>query len=49
MLSNLLYGLGLNPIILHDQPNKGRTIIEKLEDNAGLANYAFILLTPVCE
>jgi predicted nucleotide-binding protein len=45
MLRDLLYGLGLNPIILHDEPNKGRTIIEKFEDHAGIANYAFILLT----
>jgi predicted nucleotide-binding protein len=45
MLRDLLDGLGLNPIILHDEPNKGRTIIEKFEDHAGIAKYAFILLT----
>ena len=37
--------VGLNPIILHEQPNKGRTIIEKFEDHAEVA-FAIILLTP---
>lgn len=45
-LSNFLYKIGLNPIILHEQPNKGKTIIEKFEENAAMAGYAFILLTP---
>jgi len=45
-LANFLYKIGLNPIILHDQPNKGKTIIEKFEENAATAGYAFILLTP---
>jgi predicted nucleotide-binding protein len=31
ILSNFLYGKGLAPIILHELPNKGRTIIEKLK------------------
>jgi CheY-like chemotaxis protein len=34
------------PIILHEQPNMGRTIIEKFEDYALSAELAFILLTP---
>jgi hypothetical protein len=37
--------LDLQPIILHEQPNKGRTIIEKFETNADV-NFAVILLTP---
>jgi predicted nucleotide-binding protein len=37
--------LNLNPIILHEKPNKGRTIIEKFEANAEVA-YAIALLTP---
>jgi predicted nucleotide-binding protein len=45
-LSNFLYGLGLKPIIPHDQPNKGRTIIEQFEQNASSVRYAFVLLTP---
>jgi predicted nucleotide-binding protein len=36
----------LNPIILHEKSNQGRTLIEKFEHNVDLANYAFILLTP---
>lgn len=39
--------LGLpQPIILHEQPNLGRTIIEKLQDVAEEVAIAFILLTP---
>ncbi len=37
--------LGLTPIILHEQPNEGRTIIEKFETHADVA-YAVALLTP---
>jgi predicted nucleotide-binding protein len=45
-LGNFLYRIGMNPIILHEQPNKGRTLIEKFEQHANLARYAFVLLTP---
>jgi hypothetical protein len=39
--------LGLpEPIILHEQPNLGRTIIEKFEEYASRVDIAFILLTP---
>jgi predicted nucleotide-binding protein len=34
------------PIILHEQPNLGRTIIEKFEDYSKLSTHIFILLTP---
>lgn len=37
--------LGLNPIILHEQPNGGKTIIEKFERNADRINFAIILLS----
>jgi predicted nucleotide-binding protein len=37
--------LGLEPIILHEQPNGGRTIIEKLEAHLDV-DFAIILLTP---
>jgi predicted nucleotide-binding protein len=33
------------PIILHDKPDKGRTIIEKFESHAGDARFAIVLLT----
>ncbi len=37
--------LGLKPIILHEQPNQGQTIIEKFERYAEVA-FAIALLTP---
>lgn len=37
--------LGLRAVILHEQPNVGRTIIEKFEDHAEVA-CAVVLLTP---
>ncbi|HLS97625.1 MAG TPA: nucleotide-binding protein [Porticoccaceae bacterium] len=37
---------GLSPVILSEQPSKGRTVVEKFEDEAGKAAYAFALLTP---
>ncbi|MCA9239177.1 MAG: nucleotide-binding protein [Planctomycetales bacterium] len=40
-----LTSIGLKPIVLHRQPNKGRTIIEKLEKHSDVG-FAFILLTP---
>ena len=38
--------LGLKAIILHEQPNKGQTIIEKFESNAAGVGFAIVLLTP---
>ena len=35
----------MRPIILHEQPNEGRTVIEKFEDHANVG-FAVILLTP---
>jgi predicted nucleotide-binding protein len=37
---------GREAIILHEQPDAGRTIIEKLEDHGAAAAYAVVLLTP---
>ncbi|MDD4877282.1 MAG: nucleotide-binding protein [Dehalococcoidales bacterium] len=34
------------PIILHEQANVGRTIIEKFEDYAYCSNLVFVILTP---
>ncbi len=36
--------LGLNPIILHEQPNKGKTLIEKFEIHSNVS-YAIVILT----
>ena len=44
-VARFLEGLGLEPVILHEQANRGRTIIEKFEDHADVA-FAVVLLTP---
>lgn len=38
--------LGLEAVILHEQANQGRTIIEKFEQHAAQVGFAVILLTP---
>ena len=45
-LAHILIELGLTPIILHDQPNKGRTLMEKFEEEASDVGYAFVIMTP---
>lgn len=44
-LEALLREIGLEPIVLHRQPDEGKTIIEKFEKHSDVS-YAFILLTP---
>lgn len=44
-VARFLQQIGLEPIILHEQANKGRTIIEKFEQNADVG-FAVVLLTP---
>lgn len=38
--------LGLEPIILHEQSNSGKALIDKLESNAEEISFAVVLLTP---
>ena len=38
--------IGFTPIILHEQANKGRTVIEKLEGEGSGAGFAIVLLSP---
>jgi len=38
--------LGYEPIILHEQANKGRTIIEKFRDEADSIGFAIVLMSP---
>src|ERR1044072_8352952 len=45
-LKSFLTSLGLNPIILKEQEDKGKTIIEKFEYYAPKSSFAFVLLTP---
>lgn len=44
-IARFLENLGLTPVILHEQPNQGRTIIEKFERHAQVG-FAVALLTP---
>ena len=44
-IARFLEHLGLNPVILHEQSNRGRTIIEKFEQHAQVG-FAVALLTP---
>lgn len=44
-VARTLSTLGLNPIILHEKPNAGKTLIEKFETNATVS-YAVVLLSP---
>jgi predicted nucleotide-binding protein len=44
-VARFLGKLGLEPVILHEQPDQGRTIIEKFESHAAEANCAAVILT----
>ncbi|NPV22689.1 nucleotide-binding protein [Bradyrhizobium sp. 81013] len=44
-IARFLERLGLRPIILHEQANQGKTIIEKFETYANVG-FAIVLLTP---
>ena len=44
-VARMLEHLDLTPIILHEQSNNGKTIIEKFEKNAETCGFAVILLT----
>ena len=44
-IERFLRELHLEPIVLHRQPDRGRTLIEKFEEHSDVG-YAFILLTP---
>ncbi len=47
-VARFLEKLRLNPIVLHEQPNRGQTILEKFETNATNAavSFAVVILTP---
>lgn len=44
-VARVLSTLGMNPIILHEQPNAGQTLIEKFESHADVG-FAVVLLSP---
>lgn len=45
MVARYLERIGFDPVILHEQANQGRTVIEKVEAH-GDVNFAVVLLTP---
>jgi predicted nucleotide-binding protein len=45
-VARFLEQMGLDPIVLREQPDRGRTIIEKFEECAGQVGFAVILMTP---
>jgi predicted nucleotide-binding protein len=45
-VARLIERAGLKVVILHEQPNQGRTIIEKFEAHGGAAGFAVIVVTP---
>jgi predicted nucleotide-binding protein len=45
-LARLLERLDFDPIILHEQPDQGRTIFSKLRGEMSDVGFAFVLLTP---
>ena len=44
-IARFLGKLGLDPVILHEQPNRGKTIIEKFESHAADVRCAVVILT----
>ncbi len=45
-VARFLGKLGLEPVILHEQADKGRTLIAKFEEEAREVRFAVVLLTP---
>ena len=45
-VARFVANLGLVPIILHEQPSEGRTVIEKFEVSSNDVAFAVVLLTP---
>ena len=45
-VARFIQGLGLEPIILHERTNKGRTIISKFREEAADVAFAVVLMTP---
>jgi predicted nucleotide-binding protein len=44
-IARFIEQFGLEPVILHEQLNEGRTVIEKFEDHSE-ADFAIVLFTP---
>jgi predicted nucleotide-binding protein len=45
-VARFLEQLGLEAVILHEQPNRGRTLITKFREEASDIGFAIVLMTP---
>ncbi len=45
-VARFLERIGLEVTILHERPNKGRTLISKFQEESANINYAVVLMTP---
>jgi predicted nucleotide-binding protein len=45
-VARFLEKLGLEPIILHERPNRGRTLISKFREESADIKFAVVLMTP---
>jgi predicted nucleotide-binding protein len=45
-VARLVERAGLEAVILHEQINGGRTIIQKFEDHGSAAGFAIVIMTP---
>ena len=45
-VARFLERIGLEAVILHERPNKGRTLISKFHEEAGDIRFAVVLMTP---
>ena len=45
MVCNYLKEIGLEPVVLFEQPNEGKTVIEKLERELQTVSYAVVLMS----
>ncbi|MQP40942.1 nucleotide-binding protein [Brucella pseudogrignonensis] len=45
-VARFISSIGYDPVILHEQANKGRTIIQKFRDEASDVGFAIVLMTP---
>lgn len=45
-VARVIEQLGLDAVLLDEQPNQGRTVIKKFEEEAGEVGFAVVLLTP---
>jgi predicted nucleotide-binding protein len=45
-VARFIENIDLKPVILHEQPDKGKTLIEKFETNSNDIGFAIVLLTP---